>query len=233
MVSVAPRPQHRLIPMGDFALIAFGTAAGLAVLILAVARAIDAGAPDWEASISATGRRELESLRRRFALEQDALDLAYERARSGTDPAEVAEMLAIGYSLVIDVSRDRRDLLQRAALYSRLISAMAPLPPLTAGAFRLRGLASRAAAAALAHGLLTNGARYRLRLAVLRRGLHIVLATMGRGIRPLDAPRWQELEAARSDWHTLSDETLESFRALVSAAVQVAPRGALSRPLRS
>jgi hypothetical protein len=206
--------------MADFALVTLGLTWGLAALLLSLARATDAMAGDWKAVISSTGMRELEALRKRFDAEQQALDYALERAREAVDPAEVAELLGLGYRLVVGASEDRRQLLRKAALYSRLVSALVPLPPIRPRTFRLRALITHSGAAAVLHYLVVTAAgRYRLRLSVLRRGLGIVAAAIARNAR-LERGAWDQLEAARSDWSTLSDEMLESFRILVTRVTE-------------
>jgi hypothetical protein len=208
----------------SFALIYVAMALGVAVVVVAAGRANEEAAREWEAALSPLARRELDKLRRRFAAEQAALDMSHRRAREETDQREVAAMLSIGYDLVVELAPGRRELLRRAALYSRLVGALAPFPPLRPRAFRLRGLAARAAVAGLLHHLLEAESRYRLRLSVLGRGFGIVVAALARGGK---RQCWAELEAARADWRTLSDETLESFRVLVTATLEEkAPAGA-------
>ncbi len=115
------------------------------------------------------------------------------------------------------LAEDRQQLLVSMARYSRMVTALMPLPPLSAGAFRLRSIRTLAGLSAVAHHLLvTVPERFRLRLIVLRRGFLIVLRALAQR-RPETAPRWAFVIDALADWHTLDAETLESFRALVTA----------------
>lgn len=201
-------------------LIALALVGGLAVLFL-VGRYRDAGLEvRWESLVTPAGRRALDELRGRFAVERPVIDLALGRpvqlAAAG-DEVEAARLLIAGYTYMSSLAKDRAQLLRSMARYSRMVAALMPLPPVAAGDFRLRGLATLAGAAAVAHHfLVTVPERFRLRAAVLRRGFWIVLRALAQQ-RPQSAPRWAVVVDALADWHTLDEETLESFRALVTA----------------
>ncbi|HKP99858.1 MAG TPA: hypothetical protein VJ735_05960 [Actinomycetes bacterium] len=175
---------------------------------------------DWQDLATPEGRRALYELRRRFALERGGINLALGRplelAAAG-DEAEAARLLVAGYVYMAGLAQDRQQLLRAMARYSRMVNALMPLPPVAAGAFRLRQLRSLAGLGAAAHHLLvTVPERFRLRVAVLRRGFWIVLRAIATR-RPDTAPRWAVVVDALADWHSLDEETLESFRALVTA----------------
>jgi hypothetical protein len=220
--------------MGDYALILLTGAGGLVLLLLALGRANESAAAAWEPILTPAGRRAYDELRARFAREKDAVELTYERAEEvrGEDPAELALMLRAGYEFIAHTAPDRMQLLRSAAVYSRLVAAMVPLPPLRPSAFRLSHLGLRARAASLGHHLLvTVPERFRLRLALLRYGVRVVVGTLA-GLQQgtVDDPAWRKVQAARADWHTITDETLESFRVLVSAVSEPATAPVRAQP---
>lgn len=220
--------------MGVYALILLAGGGGLIVLLLTLGRANEAAASSWEPLLTPTGRRAYDELRARFARERDAVELTYERAEEARaeDPAELVLMLRAGYEFIAHTAPDRMQLLRSAALYSQLVAAMVPLPALRPAAFQLSNLGLRARAASLVHHLLvTVPERFQLRLALLRYGVGVVVATLA-GLQrgPVDDPAWRRLQAARADWHTISDETLESFRVLVSAVTERSPAAARAQP---
>jgi hypothetical protein len=220
--------------MGVYALILLAGGGGLVMLLLALGRANEAAANAWEPLLTPVGRRAYDELRARFARERDAVELTYERAEEARaeDPVELGLMLRAGYEFIAHTAPDRMQLLRSATLYSRLVASMVPLPPLRPSSFELSSLGIGARAAALAHHLLvTVPERFRLRLAVLRYGLGIVVVTLARlQPGPVDEPAWRRLQAARADWHTITDETLESFRVLVSAVTERAPAALRAQP---
>lgn len=184
---------------------------------------------DWQDLATPAGRRALNELRTRFRLEAPVIRIAIGRpvqlaAAAGGDQAEAARLLVVGYEYMAELASDRLELLRSMARYSRMVTALMPLPPLPARAFRHQGLSLLAGFSNVAHHLLvTVPERFRLRTAVLRAGFRIVLrALVSAGARG-GPPKWQIAVDALADWHTLDLETLESFRALVTAVRLPAP----------
>lgn len=175
---------------------------------------------DWAEVVTPAGRGAYEDLRTRFSTERAALDITLDHAASSERAEDAADLLAAGYTFLEHLVTERRRLLDAMAKYSRLVGAIAPVPPLCPGDFRLRELATIAGVGAVAHHLLiTVPERLRLRMLILRAGLGVVLRAFARVGRGGGAPDWQLLAAARSDWNTVSYETLASFRALVTGVV--------------
>jgi hypothetical protein len=176
---------------------------------------------DWNELATPAGQRALADLRRRFALERPVIDMAIGRpveVAAAGDEAEGIRLLVGGYEYMAGLAQDRAQLLRSMARYSRMVTAMMPLQPLAPRAFRLRGLATVAGLAAVAHHfLVTVPERFRLRAAVLGAGLRIVLRALARAGARGGPPKWQIAVDALADWHTLDAETLESFRALMTA----------------
>jgi hypothetical protein len=193
---------------------------------------------DWEAILTPGGLRAYEDLKDRFDREKAAIDFSYAKAEAARDDGDVQEagrLLAVGYDYLALVAPDRETLLDGLKLYSRMCAAIVALPPLRPTAFRLPQLVTLAGLGVLGHHLLvTIPDRFRLRLELLRRGLGIALVVLLRGTHRerggrLD-PDWARVLAARTDFHTISEETIESFGALVSALVrQPATAAALHR----
>jgi hypothetical protein len=174
---------------------------------------------DWAEVVSPAGRRAYEDLRARFASERAALDLTCDRAAESRRTEEAAQLLAAGYSFLEHVVVERRLLLENMARYSRMVGAIAPVPPLRPGDFHLRQLVTLAGVGAIVHHLVvTMPERLRLRVLILRTGLGVVLRAYARGTRRRD-PDWKLVATARADWNTLNAETLDSFRALVTSVV--------------
>ena len=208
--------------------LAVATAAVLLLLLLLASYDEAAINRDWDKVLTPAGQRAYEELRGRFGRERAAIDLSYDRAdqaRRTGDRQEAARLLQVGYEYLAQIAPDRERLLDGLKLYSRMCAAIVPLPPLRPTAFKLPELATLAGLGVLAHHLLvTIPDRFRLRLELLRRGLGLSLRALFRGAQPQTAAslesHWGRVLAARSDFHTISDETLESFAALVSALVR-------------
>lgn len=211
-------------------MLTLAVATGAVVLLLVFLASYDEASisQDWDQVLTPAGRRAWEELRERFDREKAAIDLSYvqaERLKDEGDVGEAERLLAVGYDYLAVVAPDRERLLEGLKLYSRMCAAIVPLPPLRPMAFRLPQLVTLAGLGLVAHHLLvTIPDRFRLRLELLRRGLGIALRALLQGGQRerhgrLD-PDWAKVLAARTDFHTISEETLESFAALVTALVQ-------------
>ena len=209
-------------------MLTLGVATAAVLLLLLFLASYDEASvnQDWETLLTPAGLRAYEDLRDRFDRERAAIDLSYvkaEEARDGGDVEEAGRLLAVGYDYLSLVAPDRERLLDGLKLYSRMCAAIVPLPPLRPTAFRLPQLVTLAGLGMIAHHLLvTIPDRFRLRLELLRRGLGIALRALLRGTHARSGqldPDWAKVLAARTDFHTISEETIESFAALVSALV--------------
>jgi hypothetical protein len=178
----------------------------------------------WEMVLSAKGYQAFATLRQRFLAEQEAAQATYEDALQARERSteEALRLLEIGYGFLAYTTADRMALLKKLSLYSRLVFAMEPLPPVRPHAFQLRSLSRIAGLAGLLHHLLVaTTERFRLRLFVLRRGFPMALRALlqsGRGIGSASEDgAWEQLLAARDDISALDGETLESARVLLTA----------------
>jgi hypothetical protein len=115
-------------------------------------------------------------------------------------------------------------LLAAMASFSRMVSAMAPVTPLRPRDFKLAQIVSLAYLNGLLHQFLVSTAeRYRLRLYILGRsfalGSRYLLDSTQRIIQgePEADREWDQIQAIREDFQTLTDESLESLKALLTS----------------
>jgi hypothetical protein len=203
--------------------------AGLALLLPAalylVGRRSETRAmQDRELVLTPRGRVELESARSYVDGRIALLDFTYERARDAQDGGrwhDAMLMLDQACALIEDYCPTMMRSLAALSVLSRMVSAMAPAAPLRPRAFRLRQLEGLALVNQLAHHfVVSTGERFRLRLYFLARAFQTLLRVVTgatqrvKQTRPAE-PEWRELDAARRDARTLSDEWLESFRVLL------------------
>jgi hypothetical protein len=191
---------------------------------------------DWAEVLTPEGRERYEELRGRFERDFAALHFTYERARSASDRGDfeaARQLLEAAHEFVIGLAPERERMLRDLARYTRMLGAIAALPPLRPAQFQLPELATLASAGWLAHHfLVTVPERLRLRLGILRRSHPIVLrALRGASLHtPTHGPlplNWARIDAARADWSTLDRESLQSFGSLLTTlfAAQQAPSG--------
>ncbi len=167
----------------------------------------------WEELLEPGAARAFRDLEERFARERQAAEFAYagaDASRARGDVDEAIRLLGLGLTYLEDLGRERREMLRDMAIYSRLVSAIVPLPPLQPRQFRLDELRGLAGFGALAHYLLVATVeRFRLRLWILRRGFGVAVRAL--------APASRRIPAARADYETLEVETARSGEALAEA----------------
>jgi hypothetical protein len=167
----------------------------------------------WEQLVASGTVQEFNELERRFAKEREAAAVAYASAdasRARGDVARAITLLRGGFEYLEDLGRERRELLRQMAVYSRLVSAIVPLPPLRPQQFRLGELRGLASFGAVAHYFLVAAVeRFRLRLWILRRGFGVAIRAL--------VPSSKRIPAARADYETLDIETARSGEALAEA----------------
>jgi hypothetical protein len=115
-------------------------------------------------------------------------------------------------------------LLAAMAAFSRMVAAMAPVPPLRPRDFRLAQLVSLAYLNRLLHQfLVSTGERFRLRLYILGRSFGLATRFLLESTRRIlrregEAEReWAQIEAIRDDLETLTDESLASLKVLLAS----------------
>lgn len=183
---------------------------------------------DWETLLSGKGRRVYQEAADRIARELQVVDLSYghvQHVRQTGSIEEAVRILPFAYEVLADTAPSMGALLVGLSKLSRMVSAFAPTSPLSTEGFLnlpLKQLGRRAAL--LRYVALSASQQFRLRTYILGRGCATITRYMLLHTRRLegepraDSPSWTEIESLLSDWHTVSDETLASLRALVASA---------------
>lgn len=222
-------------------LVLLGLATGGGVLFLALwGRINERRWRDWEALLNANDQALCTRMRTQLDGNLAMADYAYDRAeeqRAVGSVDEAISMLDLGYVMIERAAPDLRRLIAGMAVYSRMVSAMVPVAPLRPRDFKVTQLASLAALNQLMHRfLVTSAERFRLRLYIIGQGVGMILRFLAGSTRRIRETRstqdrdWNDVAALRSDFRTLTDESLESFRAcLASLAAQA---GRLPAPPR-
>jgi hypothetical protein len=180
---------------------------------------------DWQMLLTPRARRAYDEVSERVNDELALADLALARAlelrRLGSTD-EALEVLEAGYALIERFSPSMRTFLNGLSVFSRMVAAMTPVPPLRPQTLEVDRLSRLAGLNQVLHRfLVTTPERFHLRLFILRRSFVVatrfLFAAKQRLARrePGSEADWSSVEAARRDLHTLSNESLESFRALL------------------
>jgi len=213
-------------------LVLLGLSAGGGLLFLALwARISDKRWEDWETLLNANDHALYAKMRSQLDGELAMADYAYDKAEEHRLVGSVDEairLVELGYAMIERAAPDLRRLLNGMAMFSRMISAMVPVAPLRPRDFKVTQLASLAALNLVLHRfLVTSTERFRLRLYVLGQGLGVVLRFLAGSTRRIRDTRstidrdWNDVNALRGDFRTITDESLESFRVcLASLAAQ-------------
>ena len=198
---------------------------GLAVLFFFGRRSERAVRRDWDLLLTPKGDKLYRTVEARtqtdMALAEIAFDEAFSVRQLGSID-EAARLLDVGYRVIEKFAPDMLRLLAAMATFSRMVSAMAPVAPLRPADFRLAQLASLAQLGRLLHHfLVSTGERFRLRVYILGRSFalatralfHSTQRILGRE-GALDR-EWDQIEAIRGDFQTLTDESLASLKVLL------------------
>lgn len=208
-------------------MIAISVLGCLAVLFLFGLRNERAVRRDWELLLTPKGEKLYQTIEGRVQSEMALADLTYDEAftvRELGSLEEAKHLLDVGFRVIEQFAPNMLKLLGAMATFSRMVSAMAPIKPLRPQAFRVAQIASLAYLNQLLHQFLVSTAeRFRLRLYVLGRGFGLatrfLLRTTGRilGNAPEEEREWEQIRAIREDFQTLTDESLESLRVLLTS----------------
>ncbi len=182
---------------------------------------------DWEYLLDAKGARAYRELCDEFRIDRKLIDHAYGEALAASyreSRQETVRLLDIGFRFLSEISDDRERLLSQLACYARMISTITPPPPLSPRRFHLRRLVSLVGIGYILHQALVGASeRFLLRIALLRFSfriaVHVLFRSRERIARSNPDAAWALINAGREDFHSLSDESLESLRLfLVSLA---------------
>ena len=170
-------------------------------------------------------------------------DLSFEHAlvyRELGTTEEAIRLLDVGYRVIEKFAPDMLRLLAMMATFSRMVSAIAPVRPLRPKDFRLVQVSSLAYLHGMLHTFLVSASeRYRLKMYILGRSFGLATRFLLKSIQNLGsgsaeaAREWDQIDAIRADFQTLTDESLDSLRVLLTAMAredrqdllrQIAPR---------
>ena len=182
---------------------------------------------DWELLLTHKGKELYRSIHTRVSSEMELANLTYEEAFTVHALGSVDEakhLLDVGYKVIEKFSPNMLRLLAAMSTFSRMVSAMAPVQPLRPQGFRLGQIASLAYLNQLLHNfLVTTAERYRLRAYILGRSFGVatrfLLSSTQRIARDeANADReWEQIQFIREDFQTLTEESLESLRVLLTS----------------
>ena len=182
---------------------------------------------DWEILLTPKGEKVYGAIEGRVRSQIGMAELSFEHAlvyRELGTTEEALRLLDVGYRVIEKFAPDMLRLLAAMATFSRMVSAIAPVQPLRPRDFRLAQVASLAYLNGMLHQFLVSAAeRYRLKLYILGRSFGLATRFLLRSIQNLGHPaadaqrEWEQIEAIRSDFQTLTDESLESLRILLTA----------------
>jgi len=182
---------------------------------------------DWSLLLSPAGEKLYKRLESRVHTDLALADLTYDKAfhvRELGSVDEAIRLLDVGYRMIEHFSPSMLKLLAAMATFSRMVSAIAPVRPLAPADFRLAEIVSLAYLHRVLHQFLVSTAeRYRLRVYVLGRCFGIATRYLFQSTRRIaerqsDAEReWEQIQATREDFQSLTDESLESLRVLMSS----------------
>jgi hypothetical protein len=192
---------------------------------------------DWELLLTPRGERTFHAMEKRVHAELALADFALGRAaeaRQLGSTEEAIQLLDTGCNIIKWFAPSMGKALAGMAVFSRMVSAMAPVAPLRPRDFQLTQLASLAYLNRLIHQfLVTTAERFRLRVYMLRRGFDIAMHFLFQarvrieGREPSVEAAWDAVAALRHDFGTLTEESLESFRVLLTSLAAERKEGAV------
>ena len=182
---------------------------------------------DWELLLTPRGEKVYGAIEGKVRAEIGMADLSFEHAlvyRELGTMEEAIRLLDVGYRVIEKFAPDMLRLLAMMATFSRMVSAIAPVQPLRPKDFRLVQVSSLAYLHGMLHRFLVSASeRYRLKMYILGRSFGLATRFLLKSIQNLgvgatEATReWDQIEAIRSDFQTLTDESLDSLRVLLTA----------------
>ena len=198
---------------------------GLALLFLLGRRDERRVGKDWELVLTPKGQRIYGSMETQLKTDLELMNTTYEEAASLRELGSVEDakdLLDAGFRIIEHFAPNLLKLLAAMATFSRMVSAMAPVAPLRPRSLQVGGLRGLAHLnRMLHHFLVTTTERFRLRVYIIGRCVGLATRYMVRSTRRIteNAPgadrEWDQIAAIRADLGTLTDESLESLKALL------------------
>jgi hypothetical protein len=208
-------------------LIIFSSVGGLALLFLLGRRNEKAVRRDWELLLTPRGEKLYKSISGRVQTQLELADMTYDEAFSVRQLGSVEEakhLLDVGFRVIEKFAPTMLQLLAAMATFSRMVSAMTPVRPLRPQSFRLAQIVSLAYLNQVVHQfLVSTSERFRLRLYVIGRGFGLATRFLLSSTRKItggapDADReWEQIQAIREDFQTLTNESMDSLRVLLTS----------------
>ena len=199
----------------------------LVVLLLLGRRNERAVRRDWELLLTPRGETVYHSIESRMKTEMALADVTYDEAfavKALGSVEEAKQLLDVGYKVIERFSPNMLQLLSTMARFSRMVSAMAPVTPLRPRDFRLTEIASLAYLNGFVHRfLVSTSERFRLRLYILGQSFGLATRILLRSTRriagnePETDRDWEQIEAVREDFQTLTRDSLASLRVLLTS----------------
>jgi hypothetical protein len=207
--------------------ITFSTVGGLVLLFLLGRRNEKAVRRDWELLLTPRGEKLYKSISGRVQTQLELADMTYDEAftvRQLGSVEEAKHLLDVGFRVIEKFAPTMLQLLAAMATFSRMVSAMTPVRPLRPQSFRLPQIVSLAYLNQLVHQFLVSTTeRFRLRLYVIGRGFGLATRFLLASTRKItggapDADReWEQIQAIRDDFQTLTNESMDSLRVLLTS----------------
>ena len=200
-------------------------AGGLVLLFLLGRRDERRVRKDWELVLTPKGERVYTSMESQLQTDLELMNVTYEEAASLRELGsmeDAKDLLDAGFRVIEHFAPSLLKLLAAMATFSRMVSAMAPVAPLRPRDFRVGGLKGLAYLnQVLHHFVVTTAERFRLRVYILGRCVGLAVRYMVGSTRRIvenapDADRdWEQIAAIREDLGTLTNESLQSLKALL------------------
>jgi len=198
---------------------------GLALLFLLGRRDERRVRKDWELVLTPRGQRVYTSMESQLKTDLELMNITYDEAASLRELGsleDAKDLLDAGFRVIEHFAPSLLKLLAAMATFSRMVSAMAPVAPLRPRDFRVGGLKGLAYLNQVLHQfVVTTTERFRLRIYILGRCVGLAVRYMLGSTRRIaenapDADRdWEQIAAIREDLGTLTDESLQSLKALL------------------
>jgi hypothetical protein len=182
---------------------------------------------DWDFLLTKKGEKLYRTIETRVTSEMQLANITYDEAFSVRELGSIEEakhLLDVGYKVIEKFSPSMLRLLAAMSTFSRMVSAMAPVKPLRPQGFRLAQIASLAYLNQFLHNfIVTTAERYRLRVYILGRSFGLAtrfLLSSTKRIaegQPNAVKEWEQIQFVREDFQTLTEESLESLRVLLTS----------------
>jgi hypothetical protein len=207
--------------------IIFSSVGGLVLLFLLGRRNEKAVRRDWQLLLTPRGEKLYKSISGRVQGQLELADMTYDEAFTVHQLGSVEEakhLLDVGFRVIEKFAPTMLQLLAAMATFSRMVSAMTPVRPLRPQSFRLPQIVSLAYLNQVVHQfLVSTSERFRLRLYVLGRGFGLATRFLLASTRRITAGapeqdrEWEQIQAIREDFQTLTNESMDSLRVLLTS----------------